>query len=90
MLNLLFIGLYCFLGNFWPDKWDKEGSIFQRDIIESVEKSRCRFLIDASGNFKLKHIKADSLWKSYVLKHYLSDTIIYSKKEKIILWERKL
>jgi hypothetical protein len=75
---------------FWPDKWDKEGSIFQRDIIESVEKSRCRFLIDASGNFKLKHIKADSLWKSYVLKHYLSDTIIYSKKEKIILWERKL
>lgn len=75
--------------SFWPLKWDKEGALFQHDVIAALEISKCRFLVDAKGDFKLRHQKADSLLKSYIAQHYQSDTIPFTNKEQLILWERK-
>jgi hypothetical protein len=74
--------------SFWPDKWDTDGSLIQHDIIDALEKSRCRFLVDARGSFQLKHKKAEALLKSYILQHYIADTITCNSREQIILWER--
>lgn len=75
--------------SFWPDQWDKDGVLMQQDVIDALEKNKCRFLVDARGGFQLKHQLADRLLKVYIQQHYEADTIPYTNKEQLILWERK-